>query len=366
MEKSSQSVAVTENGTEHRWHYDLDPSLTTHSPNNPFSAQFLHPTSLVIARKDPNSDEEFLWNSRDHRKNRHVKYTPNQDNKSRHGSSLLVGLGHMFRIEYWNVSWWVAMSFTLGSVVWVINGFYSFLPFVDASVADSISAIGWSAWIGATVFEFGSILGMLEAWNRGDTANFGWGVQNALGYDSSDAETSLGVNDAADSSSGSVPGKEEKSKPKRKWIWFSTDPKYWHEMGFLAAFAQFWAATIFWISGFTALPSIQNTIMTETGVLDGVFWTPQVIGGTGFIISATFIMLETQKKWYILNPMSLGWQVGVWNFIGAIGFMLCGALGYAAQVSTKASYQSSLCTFWGGWAFLIGSVLQWYEAVNSV
>lgn len=59
-------------------------------------------------------------------------------------------------------------------------------------------------------------------------------------------------------------------------------------------------------------------------------------------------------------------RLTVWNFIGAIGFTLCGALGYAAQVSTKAAYQSSLSTFWGGWAFLIGSVLQWYESVNSV
>lgn len=106
----SKLTAVTHNGTQHRWHYNLDPSLTTHSPNNPFSSRFLHPTSLTLARKDSKSDEEFLWTSRDHRKNRHVKYTPNQDKgKSRHGSSLLVGLGHMFRIEYWNVSWWVAI-----------------------------------------------------------------------------------------------------------------------------------------------------------------------------------------------------------------------------------------------------------------
>lgn len=56
----------------------------------------------------------------------------------------------------------------------------------------------------------------------------------------------------------------------------------------------------------------------------------------------------------------------VWNFIGAIGFTLCGALGYAAGASSGAEYQSNLSTFWGGWAFLIGSLLQWYESVNSV
>jgi hypothetical protein len=56
----------------------------------------------------------------------------------------------------------------------------------------------------------------------------------------------------------------------------------------------------------------------------------------------------------------------VWNFIGAIGFTLCGALGYATTSSSKVVYQSDLATFWGGWAFLIGSVIQLYEAVNPL
>lgn len=56
----------------------------------------------------------------------------------------------------------------------------------------------------------------------------------------------------------------------------------------------------------------------------------------------------------------------VWNLIGGIGFTLCGALGYAAEASSGAAYQSTLSTFWGGWAFLIGSVIQWYESVNSI
>lgn len=85
-------------------------------------------------------------------------------------------------------------------------------------------------------------------------------------------------------------------------------------------------------------------------------------------------MLETQKRWWKPNLTSIGWHVThfmystplVWNFVGGIGFTLCGALGYAANVSSGAAYQSALSTFWGGWAFLIGSLLQWYESVNSV
>jgi hypothetical protein len=101
--------------------------------------------------------------------------------------------------------------------------------------------------------------------------------------------------------------------------------------------------------------------------------------------SSTLIMLETQKNWYRPEVLSLGWQVGcessyvlelaryrhhlvdlVWNLVGAIGFTLCGAFGYAADNASWAKYESSLSTFWGGWAFLIGSVIQWYESVNGV
>jgi hypothetical protein len=38
-------------------------------------------------------------------------------------------------------------------------------------------------------------------------------------------------------------------KPRKPWIWWSTDPKFFHEIGFLASFFQFIAATVFWISG---------------------------------------------------------------------------------------------------------------------
>lgn len=42
---------------------------------------------------------------------------------------------------------------------------------------------------------------------------------------------------------------------------------------------------------------------------------------------------------------------------------LCGALGYSS--GSGEVYQSALATFWGSWAFLIGSLFQWYESVNK-
>lgn len=91
-------------------------------------------------------------------------------------------------------------------------------------------------------------------------------------------------------------------------------------------------------------------------------------------------MLESQRTWCIPRPQSLGWHVGckstiiysvskidtlilVWNFLGAVGFTLSGIFGF--YTAHWGMYQSALSTFWGGWAFLIGSIIQWYESVNS-
>lgn len=91
------------------------------------------------------------------------------------------------------------------------------------------------------------------------------------------------------------------------------------------------------------------------------FWTPQVIGGTGFIISGALFMIETQSRWYKPGFRTLGWHIGFWNLICGIGFTLCPAFGYSS--SSWAQYQSSLSTFWASWAFLLGSVIQWYESL---
>jgi hypothetical protein len=153
---------------------------------------------------------------------------------------------------------------------------------------------------------------------------------------------------------------ESKSHPNsrdaRTWTWFPTwhelTTHYFHEIGFLACLAQMIGATVFWISGFTALPGIYEHLSPEA--LKGAYWSPQVIGGTGFIVSSILFMLETQQKWYLPAPKVLGWHIGLWNLIGGIGFTLCGCLGFSSNEA--ALYQSALATFWGSWAFLIGEL----------
>ena len=82
----------------------------------------------------------------------------------------------MRQYPYWDVSWLVATIFTLGSVVWVINAFFSYLPLAQPSTSfhnEVLVGGGVSAFVGATIFEIGSILLMIEACNDNNTGCFG-------------------------------------------------------------------------------------------------------------------------------------------------------------------------------------------------
>ena len=84
---------------------------------------------------------------------------------------------------YWDVSYLVATIFTLGSVVWVINAFFAWLPLVDPSTEFNNEVTmggGVTAMIGATIFVGGSVLLMIEAVNENRSECFGWALEEAL------------------------------------------------------------------------------------------------------------------------------------------------------------------------------------------
>jgi hypothetical protein len=83
------------------------------------------------------------------------------------------------------------------------------------------------------------------------TVDFRWSVNRPIHGKSTESDaTEKNTSDDTPGSDSETPSRP----PKKKWIWFYTDDKYFHELGFLAAFVQYWAATIFWISGSVRLP----------------------------------------------------------------------------------------------------------------
>ena len=287
----------------------------------------------------------------------------------------------------WDVSFLAAQWFTWGSVVWCINAFFVWLPSVrppETFKGESEYAGGITAFIGATIFEIGSVFLMIEAVNENRSDCFGWKIEEVL----EEGETALQkivphhegcthhhshrynlvgngraprhVYDSQIQKSEKLPRRPEGV---RTWIWWPTYRElrthYIYDIGFLACSAQMFGATVFWISGFTALPEIKRALSTPC--LNGAYWFPQVLGGCGFIVSSLLFCLETQPRWRKPAPHLLGWWIGFWNLIGAVGFTMSGAFGY--WVSSKGTYQAGLSTFWGSWAFLLGSLVQWYESL---
>ncbi|TQS31312.1 hypothetical protein Golomagni_08415, partial [Golovinomyces magnicellulatus] len=298
---------------------------------------------------DPSAQSQhigFLWRSRDNRKGRHLLLikNPNSGDKqtplhtlvpSYHPSQVLqVVIKTFTTFPYWDISWLVAFIFTLGSVVWVINGFFSWLPLVAPSTefnGETYYGGGITAFIGAVLFfEIGSILLVLEAINDNTTVCFGWAVEQLL------QETTANVNETehdalqtirthgfchhhhqnrrnlvgrpqdAEAAAAVEANIGDNGNPTaRQWQWYPSwhdlRTHYCRELGFLAGASQLFGATVFGVAGFTPLPGIMNHL-TPQWRLNAAFWIPQVIGGSGFIASGLLYMLETQEKWWKPAP----------------------------------------------------------------
>ncbi|KAL7420717.1 hypothetical protein Q5752_004668 [Cryptotrichosporon argae] len=307
----------------------------------------LSPTHLVFGAGPGPHDE---WQSRRARKGR---YAPRARRIQDGGKEETVFLRvkeaehHLKPHLTLDISWWVAVAFTFGSAVWVVNGFLVWFPVLRPQL-DTTSfsyAAAALAFIGGTVFEIGSYLMVVEALDRGRETNFGTALSRVL-HRRRAAGT---VSEAGD----------EMPEGAKGFVWWGRP--LWHDMGYDAAIVQLCAASVFWVATLTGLPGVIPGFYSETSstaIVDVFYWTPQVVGGTGFILSSVILLLEVQRKWYLPRVLDLGWQIAFWNLVGAVGFTLCGALGYASS----QTYESDLSTFWGSWAFLIGSVLQLFEA----
>ena len=380
---------------------------STSRVTGPFS--FFNPTAAHVHGTKATSVSSvkgaaFKWSSRNNRKGRHglalsptldASDTPTPKSTSSVGE-ILKGIRKMFtKFPIYDVSYLVATTFTLGSIVWIINAFFSFLPYTDPSTEFSTEVLyggGITAFIGATIFEIGSVLLMIEAVNENRAECFGWAVEQLFDEVGGKAENAAQIKrvecnhhhankwnfvgrgpsgsktleSGASDSSGSPQIKPQGQKVQGMgWRWFPSWKElrthYLRDIGFLACSSQMFGATIFWIAGFTALPGIYNHL--DVAETNGVYWTPQVIGGTGFVVSGILFMIETQKKWYMPAPKVLGWHIGLWNFIGGVGFTLCPIFGFS---SINIGFQAACSTFWGSWAFMIGSTVQCEQSPSII
>lgn len=194
-----------------------------------------------------------------------------------------------------------------------MNAFFVWLPLQVPSsefTNEITSGGGISAFIGATIFEFGSILLMIEAINENRADCFGWAVEEVLEenglvrlrpggctHHHKNKKNLVGRGKATEGQKSHTvsqtlanvlvlgkppldttvaPKDQPNSSSAGTWTWFPSGYEmktyYLKEVGFLACLAQMIGerhadrlsivayssagATVFWVSGFTALPAI--------------------------------------------------------------------------------------------------------------
>lgn len=277
---------------------------------------------------------------------------------------------------YWDVSYLVAVFFTIGCLIFIASGLFSWLPLVEPSSEFSGESVagGVTSFVGATLFQVGAVLLVFEAFNESRTGCFGWAVSHAFAGEEAPEKISgsgdfLARADVKNCRHHHQGGRRtelsDMSQPRQKWIWWPSwydfKTHYIHEIGFVASTTLAIGATIFYICGICSLPGIYDHM--SLGLARGVYWLTYLVGGVIFIISSVLYMLENQTAWYMPAPHLLGWHIGLWNLIGSIGWTLAASLGYCT--SSGCAYQSELTLIWASFAFFVGSSLQWYEALQK-
>ncbi len=354
----------------------------------------------------------FYWRSRDNRMGRHalVLRRGEHGEKQPYGTlqptntlnATLRGIIALFtKLPYWDISWWVAIVFTLGSLVWVANGFAVVLPQMGkGSSQDMQSASTWSAFAASTIFLVGSYLLLLEAANANRGGCFGWAVERGIKGIQLEAQVHPGdcehhfhsreehekrheeyeaEREEAESGrhgSGSrerlLAGEDDNDDSGHShvysWLWwpswYDLRTHFLYEIGFLACCIQLVSAVLFWLSKFTTLPGINEHV--SQAVIDATNWAPQLLGCLGFITACVLFMVETQHRWYMPAPHVLGWHVGFWKLVGCIFFTVSAVFGPLGQHGMEsATANSGLASFCGSWAILLGSFCQWYESLDK-
>ena len=357
---------------------------------------------------------------------------PNLPSKNRPVySSSFKGVGRnlyrmAFSFPYWDMAFWSGWSYTWGSVLFVIDGVWAWGP-VGWDVKWEVEAnylIGIFFFVGALLYQLGAVMAYLEAVNDGSfsgsamkrfleghedekKAMLDSKISHFFGHlnpvherkrhaeEEAEAKRMAGVDPNAGWKSihrrerpGSIyPGsklpaprrggvdlgeaEEGESHEYLQWRWWPT----WHalrhhhvyEIGYVACSIQLFGATLYTWCGLVSVPGISSKWESDTTFYGG-YWFPEIFGSCCFLTASFMFLLETQEKWWKIQPDVMGWWIGFWAMIGSWGFLTNGIFGVVAQARPDldwAEFAAECCTTWGSFGYLCSALCQWYEAVNK-
>ncbi|CAN9163782.1 unnamed protein product [Alternaria sp. RS040] len=295
---------------------------------------------------------------------------------------------------WWDVSWWIGIVFSIGSMCSITAGLLQWLSiaYPDASFGADPSIIsGVISFIRGMLFLLGGMLLVVEAVNANQSDCFGWALKGALNSDGENVDRASADEEKGTNSSDFQPDLRNcthihnpdrmkhrimhtktfrvearpKSGPEQTWKWWPTwqDIRihYRREIGFNANFILFVGTAIYWVTNLLALPGIYDTL--PQGALYGLYYPSFLLGAICFFIASMLYIFEVQRQWWKPIPRMIGWWVGMTNLVGSVGWVWSACLGYCSL--TWCEYQSALALVWAPTVYLMGSLMLVYEAVEK-
>ena len=330
---------------------------------------------------DPVKDFQIEWRSRDNRKgSMAVPVSPR-------GGSLTMrmafaskdigqGVWRLFStFPYWDMSFWSGFTYSIGSALFVIDGFWAWLPLAAPSTENeglTTYGVPLAFFFGACFYQTGAVMAYLEAINDGSFAgsamkrlllghdreakeildeklsNFFHQKQNDHHEKKEDAEEQREKQVDPEAGwrtlnrrkrPGSIYPQGMRPAPRRggldlgepeegetveyyQWRWFPT----WHrlrthhiyEIGYLSCTIQLFGVTLYGVTSIVILPGILDSLSRWQE--NAAYWIPQIVASTCFLVASFGFTWETQVKWYMPEFHVLGWWIGWWCIVGSVGF----------------------------------------------
>ena len=410
-EKGESANPTIQNGTEEDQAYYRDPPFKRNktwvkkeTKPVPIAPQFFDPRKVTYY--DPETDGNFEYKSRPHRKHRFLRFLP-ADLTSQ---IVVPPAPKVLLLDIFNISWWVAVIFCVGTACWVVSGHFWMWPLADESKNAYI--MGYLELMGIALFIFGSYLLVLESLNQDENLTCGMTVTDLMEDEELDTSQEklegkqmadykldkaelcrrkkkdyaecyvrtrsmsrqfrkglshayVYIPEGGDRKEGKVlEGKvsgamatiEEGSRKTQDSLNQNADVniatkkrvkwRYWgwdfHSVGYLAALFLFVGCIIFSIAVITGFPGVVED--SQWVVQQLLIWTTQVIGSVCFVISGLLLMLEEQDVWYLPAFHRIGWVASFFNFLGGVGFLMSAIFGYLANWKGNGTV---CCQYWG-------------------
>lgn len=339
---------------------------------------------MPAASGDSRRDLEVMWRSRDNRKGSvAVPVSPRGGSITMRmifsSKDIGKGLKNMFTtFPYWDMSFWSGWSYSIGSALFVVDGFWAWLPVGWPGTefsGESKYGVPLVFFFGALFYQLGAVMAYLEAINDGSFAGsamkrlllghdreakeildeklsqfFGHvkprhHSQNEAGEEREKRESDVNPEAGWQAMSqrerlGLQHPRERRSIPRRggldlgepeegetveyvRWRWWPT----WHrfrthhiyEIGYLSCTIQLFGVTLYGVTSIVILPGILSSLSRWQE--NAAYWIPQIVAASCFLIASFGFTWETQSKWYKPEFGVLGWWIGFWSVVGSVGFL---------------------------------------------